>query len=93
MNYATEIPLFLLRFIGISELAGTIGILLPALTRIKPALTPFAALGFVTIQILAIAFHIHRGETEVLPMNMIALVIAAFVAWGRTRKVPIRPRA
>ncbi|MBB4123568.1 DoxX family protein [Martelella radicis] len=93
LNYATQIPFLLLRFIGICELAGTIGILLPALTRIKPSLTPLAALGFVAIQILAIAFHIYRGEIEVLPMNMIALAIAAFVVWGRTRKLPITPRA
>lgn len=93
LNYATEIPFLLLRFIGICELAGTIGILLPALARIKPFLTPLAAIGFVTLQILAIGFHIYRGETEVLPMNLIALAIAAFVIWGRTRKVPIPPRA
>ncbi|MCX5515760.1 hypothetical protein C3941_06055 [Kaistia algarum] len=92
LNYATEIPVLLLRFIGISELAGAIGILLPALTRIKPSLTPLAALGFVAIQVLAIGFHIYRGETEVLPMNVIALAIAAFVVWGRTRKLPIAPR-
>ena len=92
LNYATEIPFLLLRFIGICELAGTIGILLPALTRIKPSLTPLAAVGFVAIQILAIGFHISRGETEVLPMNVIALAIAAFVVWGRTRKAPITPR-
>lgn len=93
LNYANEIPFLLLRFIGISELAGAIGILLPALTRIKPSLTPLAALGFVAIQILAMGFHIYRGETEVLPMNVIALAIAAFVVWGRTRKLPITPRA
>lgn len=93
LNYATQIPFLLLRFIGICELAGAIGILLPALTRIKPSLTPLAALGFVAIQILAIAFHIYRGETEVLPMNLVALSIATLVVWGRTRKLPITPRA
>ena len=77
-----------------TELVGTIGILLQALTRIKPALTPLAALGFVTIQILAIAFHvIHRGETEVMPVGTIALAIAALVVWGPNGKVSIRPRA
>lgn len=93
LNYANEIPLLLLRFIGVSELAGAIGIILPALTRITPFLTPLAAVGFVVVQIAAIGFHILRNEFHVLPMNIIALAVAAFVVWGRTRKLPIAPRA
>jgi DoxX-like protein len=62
INYAAELPLWLLRFIGVAELSGAVGVVLPALTRIKPRLTPIAALGFVTIQVLAIGFHALRGE-------------------------------
>ena len=49
LAYAKDIPYWLLRFIGMAELAGAIGIVVPALTRIKPILTPLAALGFATI--------------------------------------------
>ena len=83
-------PLPLVRFIGVSELAGAIGLILPAATKIKPTLTPLAALGLLTIMILAMAFHLSRGEAQALPINMALGGLAAFVAWGRTKKAPIR---
>ena len=88
--WAPQIPLPLVRFIGISELLGAVGLILPALTKIKPFLTPLAALGLLTIMILAMGFHLSRGESDALPLNMILGGLAAFVAWGRTSKVPIR---
>ncbi len=82
----------LMRFIGISEVAGALGILLPALTRMKPALTRLAAVGLLMIMVLASAFHISRGEFNHLPATVILGALAAFVAWGRYRKAPIAPR-
>ena len=74
MTHAGVLPYWLLRFLGISELAGVLGIILPALTRIKPVLTPLAALGFTTIQVLAIGFHIARGElAQMAPINLTLL--------------------
>lgn len=88
--WAAQLPLPMVRFIGISELLGAIGLILPAATKIKPALTPLAALGLLTIMILAMAFHVSRGEAQALPINMVLGGLAAFVAWGRTKKAPIR---
>ncbi len=63
------------------------------LTRIRPGLTPLAALGFVTIQILAIGFHVVRGEiASSAPLNALLLGLSLFVLWGRTKKAPISPR-
>lgn len=91
--WATDVPVWFLRFIGICELAGALGMILPAATRILPFLTPLAALGFVTIQVLAIGFHAFRGETsQVLPMNLVFLALSLLVLWGRTRKAPIASR-
>lgn len=91
--YATEIPLGLLRFIGVSELAGAIGILLPAASRILPRLTPLAALGFAIIQVLAIGFHAVRGELAMMaPINILLLALSVFVLWGRLKKAPVAPR-
>ncbi|RWJ78563.1 MAG: DoxX family protein, partial [Mesorhizobium sp.] len=74
VNYATDLPEWLLRFIGASELLGAIGLILPALTLILPRLTPLAALGLVTIQVLAIGFHAARGELAMaLPFNLVLL--------------------
>jgi uncharacterized membrane protein YphA (DoxX/SURF4 family) len=93
LSFARDVPYWLLRFIGISELAGSLGIVLPALTRVMPFLTPLAALGFVTIQVLAIGFHIMRGEFAMMvPLNFALLGLSLFVLWGRTRKLPISPR-
>ena len=88
--WAPQVPLALVRFIGISELLGAVGLILPALTKIKPSLTPLAALGLLTIMILAMGFHVSRGEAGALPANIVLGGLAAFVAWGRTSKAPIR---
>jgi uncharacterized membrane protein YphA (DoxX/SURF4 family) len=83
----------LIRFIGLAEVLGAIGVVLPAATRIKPQLTPLAAVGLLTIMVLATAFHISRGEISAIPAPIVLGSLAAFVAWGRTRKAPIAPRA
>jgi hypothetical protein len=91
--YAADLPLWLLRFIGVAELSGAVGIVLPAMTRIMPRLTPLAALGFVTIQVLAIGFHAMRGELAMaLPLNLVLLGLSLFVLWGRSAKAPIAAR-
>src|SRR5215471_11180050 len=65
MAWVGSVPGPLVRFIGASELAGALGLLLPSLTRIRPRLTPVAAAGLVTIMMLAIPFHVLRGEAPV----------------------------
>ena len=103
MNYAdmvkmvTEahgliIPEPLLRFIGISEVCGALGMLLPAGTRIMPILTPWAAVGLGTIMVLACSLHVSRGEWSSVGVTATLLVMAVFVAWGRFKAAPIRPR-
>jgi len=82
----------LVRFIGASELAAAVGLILPSATRIRPGLTPLAAAGLVLIMILAMPVHIARGEFSALPINLVLGGLAAFVAWGRTRRAPITPR-
>ncbi len=82
----------MVRFIGAAELAGAAGLILPAVTRILPWLTPLAALGLCVIQIVAMPVHISRGEFGVLPINLVLLTLALFVIWGRWKKSPIAPR-
>ncbi|NGO54248.1 DoxX family protein [Mesorhizobium camelthorni] len=82
----------LLRFTGLIDAAGGIGILLPALTRIQPRLTILAALGCALLQISAIIFHSTRGEFAALPLNFILLTFVSFILWGRRKRAPILPR-
>lgn len=88
---AEEMPV-LTRFIGISELAGGLGLLLPALLRIRPQLTVLAAIGLTIVMVLAVLFHIWRGEFSALGPGAVLGILSALIAWGRINKAPITPR-
>jgi putative oxidoreductase len=92
MVWPGDVPAALVRVIGASELSGALGLLLPSLTRIKPALTPLAAAGLAVIMLLAAIFHIARGEGQMVPVNVALGAVAAFVAWGRLTRARIAPR-
>lgn len=92
MPWASEYSEVFVRAIGLVDLAGALGIILPSLTRIMPRLTVLAALGCATLQVFALAFHLSRGEAAVTPLNILLLALSLFVLWGRNNKAPIRPR-
>lgn len=79
----------LLRFIGVCELLGAIGLVLPALTGILPWLTPLAALGLAIIMLLAAGFHAVRREYAHIVVNAILLALAALIVYGRWMLVPL----
>ena len=81
-----DMPVFMVRFIGISELLGAAGVLLPWLTRIRPALTSLAAGALAVVMVLAVGFHISRGEVTAIGAPILLGALAAFVAWGRSRE-------
>ncbi|MFK8036383.1 MAG: DoxX family protein [Hyphomicrobiales bacterium] len=93
MLWAENAPVTLIRFIGLAEVLGAIGVILPAATRIKPDLTKLAALGLAVIMVLAFGLHAYRGEFGVLPVNVILFALAALVIWARTHKAPISARS
>jgi hypothetical protein len=84
---------WLIRFIGVSEVAGALGMLLPALSRIRPRLTSLASVGLLTIMVLATGFHLMRGEARFTPVTIALGALAGFVAWGRFRRAAIPPRS
>ncbi len=90
MPWAGDFPT-LARVVGVLEMIGSVGLLVPALLRI-PLVTAFAALGIFLIMILAFLFHLTRGEFEVIPINLLFAAVSGFVAWGRFKKVPITAR-
>jgi uncharacterized membrane protein len=71
------------RLIGVSELAGALGLILPAATGIAPILTPLAATGLAVIMVLAALTHVRRKEPGGIVFNAVLFLLAAFVAWGR----------
>jgi uncharacterized membrane protein len=71
------------RFIGVMELLGAIGLIAPAASGIAPVLTPIAAIGLAVIVALAVGTHIRRKELSGVAVAAILFVLAALVAWGR----------
>ncbi len=68
-------------FIGIAEMVGAIGVVLPMALNVAPALSPWAAIGLAIIMLLAMGYHL-RGR-EPAPTPIILFLLAAFVAVGR----------
>ncbi|MFD9949310.1 DoxX family protein [Nonomuraea sp. NPDC059023] len=77
------VPQTLIVFIGVVEVLGGIGLILPAMTGVKPKLTPLAAAGLALTMVLATAFHIMRGEYALIPANLVLGGVSAFIALGR----------
>ena len=77
------------KLIGIVEVLAGIGLILPQLTGILPWLTPLAAVGLVFTMIGAIILHVRRGDgAQAIVMNVVLLLMASFVAYGRFALVP-----
>ncbi|MEZ4664822.1 MAG: DoxX family protein [Caldilineaceae bacterium] len=83
MPFVTDVPALLVRLIGVAEMAGAFGMILPGITGIQPRSTVAAAMGLALVMILAAAFHVARGEYSNIGLNGILLVLALLVAWGR----------
>ncbi|MFE7720783.1 DoxX family protein [Nocardia rhizosphaerihabitans] len=83
LPWVEDVSLPTLRLIGVSELLGALGLILPAWTGIAPILTPIAATGLAVIMALAIVIHARRKELSAIVFNLALLAAAVFVAWGR----------
>lgn len=83
VTWTDRFPLTTVRTIGISELLGAIGLILPWLLNIVPVLTPLAATGLALLQLLAIFHHAKHKESKAIVFNVVLLSLAAFVAYGR----------
>ena len=72
-----------IRLIGLAEILGAIGLVLPAAVHIAPILVPLAAVGLALVMAGAAAVHARRKEAPMVAMNVPLLVLAVVVAWGR----------
>jgi len=86
-------PGLFLRFIGVAEVLGAIGLILPGLLRIRTGLTPLAAAGLVIIMIGATSLTLAAGEVGLAMIPLVVGLVAAFVAFGRWRVAPHRARS
>lgn len=81
-----QVPVAFVKFTGIVDVVGAMGLILPSLLCIKPKLTPIAAIALCVLMVCAIIFHVARGEASHIGINIVFIGIAAFVAWGRFAK-------
>ena len=92
MTFVEHTPALVVRFIGLAEVLGAVGLIVPALTKIQPKLTPLAAASLSVVMILAVIVHVALGETASVGAPIVLGLLSAFVAWGRTARAPIAPR-
>jgi uncharacterized membrane protein YphA (DoxX/SURF4 family) len=83
MAWAEPFPAGLIKTIGALEVLAAVGLILPALLDIAPVLVPLAALGLALIMVGAVIVHARRREFQSVVMNVVLLVLATVVAWGR----------
>jgi hypothetical protein len=83
------LPGSFLRFIGVVEVLGAIGLILPGLLRIRPGLTPWAAAGLVVLMMGAVGITLAGGSVGMALIPGVTGLLAAFVAYGRWRLAPL----
>jgi uncharacterized membrane protein YphA (DoxX/SURF4 family) len=72
-----------IKMIGALEVLAALGLILPAALDIVPVLVPMAAVGLVLVMIGAVITHARRGESSAIPVNVVLILLAGIVAWGR----------
>jgi hypothetical protein len=72
-----------IKSIGVSEILGAVGLILPPLVGVLTWLSPVAAVGILLLMLGAAYTHFRRGENNIIPRNVMLLAMAIFVIYGR----------
>jgi hypothetical protein len=87
----TPLPGLFIRFVGLAEVLGGLGLILPGLLRIRPSLTPLAAAELVHVMLGATVLTLAMGGDAMLALiPLVVGLLSAFVAYGRWRLAPHR---
>ncbi|WP_127538847.1 DoxX family protein [Paenibacillus illinoisensis] len=81
--WVNNVPKTLVVLIGIAELLGALGLILPWALNIAPVLTPISAIALAAVALLGMLFHIQRKEYREIGVNIFFVVLALIVAMGR----------
>jgi hypothetical protein len=84
MGWVDTVPMPVVRLIGVVEILGAIGLVLPPATGVAPVLAVVAAAGFLLLQLLATGLHLSRGEAKVVGLNIGLIVLAGVALWLAT---------
>jgi len=88
LAWMQDYPQSTIRIIGLLELAAAVGLVVPTASGFLPILTPWAAIGVGILMVLVMVVHARRGESRYLAVNVVVLMTAAFIAWGRLSVLP-----
>ncbi len=83
MAYVEDFSGTTVKLIGVAEVLGALGLILPEATDIAPVLTPAAAFGLAIVQAGAVFVHLRRKESKIIPVNIFLAALALFVGIGR----------
>ncbi len=81
--WTEDVPAGMIKAIGALEVLAAVGLILPAALNIAPVLVPLAAAGLAVVMIGAMVIHARRREIPMIAVNLVLLVLAAIVVWGR----------
>ncbi len=81
--WVKDVPRALVQVIGVAEILGALGLILPVATGIYAWLTPVAAVALGLLMLLAAGFHARRHETSETALSVLLLLLSAFVAYSR----------
>ncbi len=88
MGWVNDFSSGAVKTIGMLEVLGAIGLVVPPLVGVAPDLTPAAAAGLVLLMIGAARVHLRRNEPQMVMINTMLGVMALVVAWGRFISLP-----
>jgi uncharacterized membrane protein YphA (DoxX/SURF4 family) len=88
-GWAQDFSPTIIRLIGVAEILGAIGLVLPAARHIAPILVPLAAVGLALVMAGAAVVHARRKEAPMVAINAVLLALAVVVAWGRFGPYPL----
>jgi hypothetical protein len=83
------LPGWFVLFIGVAEVLGGLGLILPELLHIRPGLTPLAAAGLVLVTVGATVYQLAAGQVGSALFAMVVGLLCAFIAYGRWRLAPL----
>ena len=89
MGWVEDVNPGFVKMVGILEILGGLGVILPAVTHILPWLTPVAAIGLAIIMVGAVVVHLRRNEASHIAAPLILLLLSLFVVYGRFVLVPL----
>ena len=89
MGWVEDVNPGFVKMIGILEILGGLGVILPAVTHILPWLTPVAAIGLAIIMVGAVVVHLRRNEASHIAAPLVLLLLSLIVVYGRFMLVPL----